>query len=227
MAEDDISCNKKLVILIVGMCMNTVNGLNDFFMSPFLPNYHEERGVSVTANGIIFGASPVGEITSAFLLFIFLLPIRNKKTLAISGMLMIGFSQILFGLLKIIVPTNNYVYITLAIILKFAVGFGIGANFSAGMPIFMDLFPEMRGRICSYLTATMGFYCVFLAVIGVLIIPKSNPTESETNDKFSAQLAFNFMSNPGVCVVIVSSILTIATMGFFMSAFSPFLLEKY
>ena len=61
----------------------------------------------------------------------------------------------------------------------------------------------------------------------MLIIPKSNPTESETNDKFSAQLAFNFMSNPGVCVVIVSSILTIATIGFFMSAFSPFLLEKY
>ncbi|XP_063729025.1 MFS-type transporter SLC18B1-like [Symsagittifera roscoffensis] len=256
MAAEDISYSRKWVILIVGMGMNTVPGLNDYFMSPFLPNYHQKRGVSVTVNGIIFGLCPVGEVTSALLVFLFLLSIRNKKLLALSGMLLTGFSQILLGLLNFLFPTNNYAYIPLAMILRFAVGFGVGVNFTSGVPIFVELFPKMRGRVCSYLTAAMtvggvmgpglgsvlyswggytlpfwvvGFYCVILAVIGLFIIPKPEPTTSkaETNDKFSARLAFNFMKDPGVCVIIFSSNLPIATMGFFMSALSPFLLEKY
>ena len=248
MAEEHISYCKKWVILTVGLGMNTVIGANDYFLGPFLPNYHEERGVSVTVNGIIFGASPVGEASSAFFTFQFLLSSRNKKLLALSGMLMAGFSQILFGLLKILVPTNNYVYTTLAIALRFAVGFGIGANFSTGTPIFLKLFPEMRGRVCSYFVAAVavggvvgptlgsvlyswggfpipfwvvGFYSVILAVIGVFIIPKQKfpkPSKIETA---------SFISKPGVCVVIISSILPIAAMGFFILTLSPFLLENY
>ena len=49
----NISLRRRVIGLIVGILLNFSFGLNDYFWAPFVPQMHEERGLSKTATGII------------------------------------------------------------------------------------------------------------------------------------------------------------------------------
>ena len=99
----------------LGMYLGSLIGLYDFFATPFLPNAHKARGVSVSVNGVIFGISPAGEVIAATLILLFFSNLQNRKTFTIVGTITIAICTILFGELNRVFPANNELYIPLAI----------------------------------------------------------------------------------------------------------------
>ncbi|CAI9728816.1 MFS-type transporter SLC18B1-like isoform X1 [Octopus vulgaris] len=137
-----LSYDQKL--LIGGICLSDLlSSISLSIMAPFFPKEAEDRGISITTSGWIFG---VFSLTSVFMSVIFgrLVSVVGTKFLFLSGLFFAGGCTILFGFLQFlpIDPNNNFHFLILCFVLRVFMAIGCTAYNCSSFTIMSLEFPD-------------------------------------------------------------------------------------
>ncbi|XP_063718125.1 MFS-type transporter SLC18B1-like [Symsagittifera roscoffensis] len=250
--HERLSNIRKVFVLLLGLSLYVLIGLNDTFWTPFVPSELAKRGVSKTMIGIIVSASDfAGLVTTVYFMFFFA-NIEKRKFLFCFGEVIVAIGCMLFGQLD--KAASGTWFVIMCIITRFAKGSGITLIWCSGAPLLIAMFPKWTGSICSWISLAMaigiiigapfgswiyslgGYSLPFWIVGGAqLVFPVlcyigiPQPNSQDDNESFtpSVRTAMQFLTNGGVICLSIAATFAASSLGFFGVAFSPHLNDAY
>ncbi|GAB1603034.1 MFS-type transporter SLC18B1-like [Argonauta hians] len=136
----NLSRDQKL--LIAGICVSDLlSSISLSIMAPFFPKEAENRGISISTSGWVFG---VFSLTAVFMSVIFgrLITVVGTKFLFLSGLFFAGGCTMLFGFLNYLPNEPNNNFLILCFVLRIFLAVGCTAYNCSSFTIMSMEFPD-------------------------------------------------------------------------------------
>ena len=145
-SEQNVSCSKKIVLLILSLTVYLAQGMNNSLPSPFFPTEAQSHGVSQTTVGIIVAALNVSIVTSSVFMLLVVSPEKMKRWFCLgamtSGAMCLAFGELING-------PPRAIFALLSIATRVIMGFGSAAIWGSGAPILLPLYSSKQGSVMS------------------------------------------------------------------------------
>ena len=181
---------------------------------------------------------------------IFILPRTNKRKQLFSvGPFITGINTILFGLLNnLFSERQNTLYSVLTTLTRVFQGVGVAFTFCSGTPLLLTFFPNMTGKLCSWISMAppigqlagppigsvlfslggyylpfwaVGLFQIVLSFVGLLLIPRQITEVNSKNARRGIDKLFfiEYLKNGGVTLLCISAVFVFSAGSFFAVTF--------
>ena len=162
-----IKCERgyKFLALTFGLSLFAMMGLNDTLWSPFLPMEFTQQGISESTVGLIVASYDVISLFAS----IFAMLVKNVHhrpfTFCLASCSM-GILSIIFG--QLIFISSGLLFIVLCVVTRALMGFSTTMLWCSGSSLFISLFPDNAGKLCSAISTALSIGMILGAPFGSL-----------------------------------------------------------
>ena len=143
---------KEVLALLSGLSLFVATGLHDSFWTPFMPNELLIKRLSPSNIGIIVSASDFTSLVTCLIAMMFR-NIKNRRLLFCLGSFLLGILCLIFSQIQLI--NSTVILLAASVIIRSSMGAAITLLWCNGSAIFIALFPNDTGKICSALAMSL------------------------------------------------------------------------
>lgn len=170
--QDKISITSKtstthscVIMVLLCYCQFTV-GASGSLQAPFFPKKAEQKGMTSTVYGLVFGIFEVAVIVSSPI-FGKLIPIGKPRFFINSGMFIVGVSTVLFGILDMC--PKGLPFTSLSFVIRAMDGVGCASFMTACYTMVANRFPNCIAKCFSILQTAFGVGFIAGPTIGGIL----------------------------------------------------------
>ncbi|XP_063717920.1 MFS-type transporter SLC18B1-like [Symsagittifera roscoffensis] len=144
---------RKLAAFTAGLSLFVALGIHDSLWSPFLPNEYDDLGISAFQVGVVVSASEASALVSCLIAMTFG-DLKHRRFLFSFGSLLLGLLCLAFSQMSRI--RNPVILVFTSVLIRTTMGCGATLIWCCGSAIFVAMFPNHTGKVCSALATVLN-----------------------------------------------------------------------